>query len=48
LKALPPVVDTKAAREAGIEAWWNDTKEIERVLRMYRASSSLFHREQHK
>lgn len=32
LKVLPPVVNVKEAAE---EAWWNDIKELERVLRLY-------------
>ncbi|KAL1408165.1 hypothetical protein Q8F55_004969 [Vanrija albida] len=32
LKALPPVVDT---RVAGPGKWWEDTKEVERVVKMY-------------
>ncbi|TXT13378.1 hypothetical protein VHUM_00745 [Vanrija humicola] len=32
LKALPPVVDT---RVAGPDKWWEDAKEVERVVKMY-------------
>lgn len=31
LKALPPVIDTTAAKEA----WWEDERELERVVKMY-------------
>ncbi|WVF70161.1 hypothetical protein IAT40_004949 [Kwoniella sp. CBS 6097] len=34
LKALPPVVDIVNAKEKD-GSWWNDRKELERVLRMY-------------
>ncbi|WWD21977.1 hypothetical protein CI109_106465 [Kwoniella shandongensis] len=33
LKALPPVVDVVQAQQNG--KWWDDSKELERVLRMY-------------
>lgn len=35
LKALPPIVDK---RVAGSNAWWEDTKELERVVKMYSES----------
>lgn len=31
LKALPPVLDTRAAAEP----WWEDERELERVVKMY-------------
>jgi hypothetical protein len=35
LKALPPVVDTQALEKQGQSKWWENEKEVERVLRMY-------------
>lgn len=35
LKLLPPIVEVEAATSAGHGPWWEEIKELERVLRMY-------------